>query len=34
MALETLPWDPSEHLKAAEDVREYLEAAFEGATPH
>src|SRR5271169_4800703 len=25
MALETLPWDPTEHLKTAEDVREYLE---------
>ena len=25
MALETLPWDPADHLKTAEDVREYLE---------
>ena len=33
MALETLPWDPTEHLKTAEDVREYLEAAFEDGDP-
>jgi probable addiction module antidote protein len=33
MALETLPWDPAEHLKTAEDVREYLEAAFEDGAP-
>src|SRR5215469_1554626 len=33
MALETLPWDPAEHLTTAEDVREYLEAAFEDGDP-
>jgi probable addiction module antidote protein len=33
MALETLPWDPAEHLKTAEEVREYLEAAFEDGDP-
>src|SRR5215472_11521319 len=33
MALETLPWDPAEHLKTAEDVREYLEVAFEDGDP-
>jgi probable addiction module antidote protein len=33
MALETLPWDPTEHLTTAEDVREYLEAAFEDGDP-
>ena len=35
MALETLPWDPAEHLnlKTAEDLREYLEAAFEDGDP-
>lgn len=33
MALETLPWHPAEHLKTAEDVREYLKAAFEGGDP-
>lgn len=33
MALETLPWDPAGHLKTAEDVREYLEAAFDDGDP-
>ena len=33
MALETLPWDPAEHLKTAEDVREYLAAAFDDGDP-
>jgi probable addiction module antidote protein len=33
MALETLPWDSAEHLKTAEDVRGYLEAAFEDGDP-
>jgi probable addiction module antidote protein len=33
MALETRPWDPAEHLKTAEDVREYLAAAFEDGDP-
>ena len=33
MALETLPWDPADHLKTAEDVREYLEDAFEDSDP-
>ena len=33
MTLETLPWDPAEHLKTPEDVREYLAAAFEGGDP-
>ncbi len=33
MALETRPWDPVEHLKSAEDVREYLEAAFDDGDP-
>jgi probable addiction module antidote protein len=33
MALETLPWDPADHLKTAEDVREYLEAAFDDGDP-
>ena len=33
MAVETLPWDPTEHLKTTEDVREYLEAAFEDGDP-
>ena len=33
MALETLPCDPAEHLKIAEEVRD-LEAAFEGGDPH
>jgi len=28
MALETLPWGPAEHLKTAEDVRGYREAAL------
>jgi len=33
MGLETLPWDPAKHLKTAEDVREYVEAAFEDGDP-
>ena len=33
MALETRPWDPFEHLKTAEGVREYLEAAFDDGDP-
>ena len=33
MALETLLCDPAEHLKTAEKVREYLDAAFEGGDP-
>ncbi len=33
MALETLPWDPADHLKTAEDVWEYIEAAFEDGDP-
>ena len=32
-ALETLPWNPTEHLKTAGDVKEYLEAAFEDGDP-
>jgi hypothetical protein len=27
MALKTFPWDPAEHLKTREGLREYLEAA-------
>ena len=33
MAVETLPWYPTEHLKTAEDVREHLEAASEDGDP-
>jgi probable addiction module antidote protein len=33
MALETVSWDPAGHLKTAEDLREYLEAAFEDGDP-
>ena len=29
MALEKLAWDPTEHLKTAEGVREYVERAWE-----
>jgi probable addiction module antidote protein len=33
MALETLLWDPIQHLETPEDVREYLAAAFEDGDP-
>jgi probable addiction module antidote protein len=33
MALETLPWDPVDHLATAEDMQEYLAAAFEDGDP-
>jgi probable addiction module antidote protein len=33
MTLETVPWNPVGQLKTAEDVREYLAAAFEDGDP-
>jgi len=33
MTLGTVPWDPVGQLKTAEDVREYLAAAFEDGDP-
>jgi probable addiction module antidote protein len=33
MALETKPWDPTEHLSSAEAIAAYVEAAFEDGDP-
>ncbi|MEM6648626.1 MAG: addiction module antidote protein [Pseudomonadota bacterium] len=33
MTLETMQWDAATHLKTAEDIALYLEAAFEDGTP-
>jgi probable addiction module antidote protein len=33
MALETTPWDPTDHLTTPEAERAYLEAAFEDGDP-
>lgn len=33
MAIETKPWDAAEFLAAEEDIRHYLEAAFEDGDP-
>ena len=31
MALETIPWDSSEHLKTEEDIQSYMKACLEEA---
>lgn len=33
MAVETKPWDPTEHLNSAEAIAAYVEAAFEDGDP-
>jgi probable addiction module antidote protein len=33
MALETKPWDPTEHLNSAEAIAAHVEAAFEDGDP-
>lgn len=33
MAIETRPWDAAEFLTGDEDIRNYLEAAFEDGDP-
>lgn len=33
MAVETKPWDPTEHLDSAEAIAAYVEAAFEDGDP-